>query len=999
MICPACGVDNREDARFCDACGSPLAQTQPHEQRKVVTVLFCDVSGSTALGERLDPETVRLTMARYFDAARGAIERHGGTVEKFIGDAVMAVFGIPQSHEDDALRAARAALELREAVALDVRIGINSGQVVTGAGDSLVTGDAVNVAARLEQAAAPGEILIGADTHHLVRDAVDAELLAPIDARGKSTPLTAYRLVSVIADVPFARRLDAPLVGRGRELRLLANTWERVRSEETCLLFTVLGAPGVGKSRLTAEFLSSATDARIVTGRCLSYGEGITLWPVVEIVKQLLAGDQPTDPVIAALLGEGNAPVEEIAYAVRRLFEAAAAEQPVVILFDDVHWGEPAFLDLIEHLTDWSRDARILLLCLARPELLDRRPAWGGGKLNATTVLLEPLDANETEALIDGLMPIEGVEPELRERILNAAEGNPLFVEEMLAMVVERGSEGVTVPPSIQALLAARIDGLPPRERSALERGSIEGQVFHREAVQALAPDEPRPDSDLLGLVRKELVRPSPSVLPHDDAFRFRHLLIRDAAYESLPKAIRADLHERFASWLRERGTDLVELDEILGYHLEQTARYRTELNIDDRESATLAAAHLGAAGLRAFERIDFHAAGNLLERAVSLLEADDPGRVPLLATLAETVYGAGDLVRTEQLLEEVIRDAEDAGDSGSAARARAFRAFYWGHAGTRPIRELHEEMDELAATLVGTGDDENLARVLITRGWLRFWQGEAAGGYEDGAEAIEHAKRAGAAGLEAEAAGLIASALKWGPAPWSELVTFVDERMAMGPAGFGGRLGSSLLDHRAAAEAAVGRFDWARTQFSDYAQSLRDRGMVFFLHTLAMATSTVELRARDYEAAERILRPSWDGLAAAGEAGYRTTIGALLAEALIKQGRLDEAREIIDECTALVSDDDAAGLTSIHAVRALLASREARHDEAIAEGRTAVATGDATDYIEQRVEARLALGEALLRAGQREEAEVVLDVAIAEAETKGSLVLADAARTLLGKD
>ena len=310
---------------------------------------------------------------------------------------------------------------------------------------------------------------------------------------------------------------------------------------------------------------------------------------------------------------------------------------------------------------------------------------------------------------------------------------------------------------------------------------------------------------------------------------------------------------------------------------------------------------------------------------------------------------------------------------------------------------ELRTQMDELAAALMGTGDDENLARVLTTRGWLRFWQGEAAGGFEDGAQAIDHAKRAGAAGLEAEAAGLIASALKWGPAPWSELVQFVDERMAMGPAGLGGRLGSSLLDHRAAAEAAIGRFDWARTQFADYAQSLRDRGMVFFLHTLAMAASTVELRAGDYEAAERILRPSWDGLAAAGEAGYRTTIGAQLAEALIKQGRLDEAREIIDECTAArLRRTTQRAWRSIHAVRALLASREGRHDEAIAEGRTAVATGDSTDYIEQRVEARLALGEALLRAGRREEAEVVLDAAIAEAEAKGSIVLAEAARALL---
>ena len=518
-----------------------------------------------------------------------AIERHGGTLEKFIGDAVMAVFGVPTVREDDALRAVRAAEELRDGVEIDVRIGVNTGGVVTGTGDTLVTGDAVNVAARLEQAAAPGEVLLGAGTYRLVRDAVDAELMPPIEAKGKAEPLTAYRLSAVTGDVAVARRSDAPLVGRDREQRMLVDAWERCTSEGACSLFTILGNAGVGKSRLAAEFLAGL-DATVVSGRCLSYGEGITYWPVVAAVKELLAGSAAPNATIAALLGEGQAPADEIAIAVRKLFEAAAADRPLVVVFDDIQWGEPTFLDLIEHIGDWSRDAPILLLCLARPELLELRPNWGGGKLNATTVLLEPLSTAETDELIDELLDGRGLDPALRERIRASAEGNPLFVEQMLAMV-EESPEQVTVPSTIQALLAARLDQLPASERAALERGSVEGQVFHGSAVAALAPDDPDVPSRLLGLVRKELVRPSVGTLPGDDAFRFRHLLIRDAAYDSLPKAARAELHESFADWLERRVPDLVELDEILGYHLEQAARYRAELGAASADARDGAAA------------------------------------------------------------------------------------------------------------------------------------------------------------------------------------------------------------------------------------------------------------------------------------------------------------------------------------------------------------------------------------------------------------------------
>ena len=445
MICATCGAENREGARFCDACGAALVETAPaREVRKVVTVLFCDVSGSTALGERIDPESLRRVMARYFETAQAIVERHGGTVEKFIGDAVMAVFGVPAVHEDDALRAVRAADELRNGLdelndeletgygtRLELRMGVNTGEVVTGTEERLATGDAVNVAARLEQAARPGEVLLGEETHRLVRDGIEAEAAPPLEAKGKSEPLTAYRLVSVQADAP-GRRHGARMVGRERQRELLEGAFANVVSDRSCHLFTILGTAGVGKSRLAQEFLPNV-DATVVRGRCLSYGEGISYWPVTEVVKQLAPAGEPVGP-LASILGDDTASgsPEEIAWAFRKLLEAQAAERPVVVVFDDLHWGEPTFLDLVEHVADLSRDAPILLLCMARPELLDVRPAWGGGKLNATNVLLEPLAPDETAELVDLLAG--GVEQGLRSRILDAAGGNPLFVEEMVAM-------------------------------------------------------------------------------------------------------------------------------------------------------------------------------------------------------------------------------------------------------------------------------------------------------------------------------------------------------------------------------------------------------------------------------------------------------------------------------------------------------------------------------------------------------------------------------------
>ncbi|MGI8845752.1 MAG: AAA family ATPase [Thermoleophilaceae bacterium] len=529
IACPACGEENPLKAKFCAECATLLHAPTParRESRRTVTVLFSDVTGSTALGEQLDPESLRTVMGRYFGAMKAVIERHGGTVEKFIGDAVMAVFGIPVLHEDDALRAVRAAAEMRDAlealnreleaergIRIAVRTGVNTGEVVAGdpsAGQTLVTGDTVNTAARLEQAATPGEILLGASTHRLVRDAVLVEPVPAVDAKGKALPVPAVRLVSVTAGAEaLTRRLDAPLVGRERELAALRNAFERATSERACQLFTLLGTAGVGKSRLVAEFTASvSSEATVLRGRCLPYGEGITYWPLGEVVRgaagitdtgdtvdearaklgALLEGEREGEIIAARVasaigLSSESTPQEELFWAVRRLLEALARQHPLVVVWDDIHWAESTFLELIEHIADWSRNAPLLLLCPARPELLDIRPAWGGGKLNATTILLEPLPPEAASRLMDHLPGGSVLDAVTRARITEAAEGNPLFVEEMLAMLIDdgylrHGGTGwvaardlatIRVPPSISALLAARLDRLAPEERAVAER-------------------------------------------------------------------------------------------------------------------------------------------------------------------------------------------------------------------------------------------------------------------------------------------------------------------------------------------------------------------------------------------------------------------------------------------------------------------------------------------------------------------------------------------------
>jgi class 3 adenylate cyclase/tetratricopeptide (TPR) repeat protein len=967
LICASCGRENPAGARFCNGCGATLAATAARrEVRKTVTALFCDVTGSTALGESTDPEALRALLARYFERMKEIVESHGGTVEKFIGDAVMAVFGIPAAHEDDALRASRAAVEMRDALpelGIRGRIGVNTGEVVTGTSERLATGDAVNVAARFEQAAAPGEVLIGEGTHALVHDAVVAEPVEPLSLKGKSEPVPAYRLVSVLGAPERSHALQ--FVGRATELGQIVEAWERAEAQARCELVTVVGDAGVGKSRLVAEALAEV-EARVLRGRCLPYGDGITYWAVVEVVKQLAA--LPSDPIAAAairsLLGESDVATsgDEIAWAFRKLLEEQA---PLVVVFDDIQWGEQTFLDLVESTALLSAGAPLLLLCMARPDLLERRPGWRG------TLRLEPLPPELADALIG-----DGVSGALRERIARAAGGNPLFISEMLAMAAR--DEEVEVPPTLNALLTARLDQLDEPERMVLERGAVEGEIFHRGAVQALAPEETQVMTRLAALVRHELIRPDRAQLPGDDGYRFRHLLIRDAAYDALPKAIRADLHARFADWLGEHGQALVELDEIVGYHLEQAVRCLAELGRPDPVLAERAAMRLAAAGRRAKDRLDGRAARALLTRAVELLR---PHRLELgleLEAALATVEVDGRAA--VEAADTVAERAEAAGDRSGAMLARAMALCVRVISGELGSSDEQEALCRAALPFEEErADPRRLALLWSLIAYATQWRmrnDESVAAYE---RALRYFRLVG------DSASSVTLELEWSmvlsPRSADEGLRILDELAAGRPPGEGDLA-------RAVQLAMLGRFDEAWPLAEARSDHLREvTGGVMadgYLAAIAMIEGDRQRACRHHMDLIDALPPGSDGMAA--------TWRLPLARDLCYLGRFGEAESELRQAQAVAAGPVERALSP--AVEALLLAARGEVERAETLARAGVAAAETeTDNPWLQGWAHEDLATVLERAGRIDEAHEALERAVAVWERKRCLPYVDRLR------
>jgi class 3 adenylate cyclase/tetratricopeptide (TPR) repeat protein len=1057
--CLKCVVQLSAEARFCHACGTAVSVVVVRELRKTITVLFCDVKGSTGLGERLQPETFREVFTRYFETARLVLEAHGGTVYPQIGDGILAVFGVPKLHEDDALRAVRAAVEMREALSnlnqdlkrewaleVEVRIGINTGEVAVeddGRGQPTLLGDPINIAARLEKRAEAGEIVLGELTWSLVRGAVSVESLGQLPLRGRSAPVGAYRLTLLSTPDEEAQRLDAALVGRDREMAWLRLAYERTERDRTCHLVTLLGSVGVGKSRLVAEFSTTlAHEATILRGRCLPYGDGITFWPISVAIRQaagirgddppeaararlsMLVGEQERSDQIAAqvaqllVLDEPGAIAEDsIFWGVRRLLETLAGRRPVILVIEDLHWAEPTLLDLIEHVADHSRDVPILIICLAREVLLEDRPTWGGGKLNATSLLLAPLTDNESHKLITELFT--STPPSTAKAIIaRVAEGNPLFIEELvasardderlltaLARTTADGSRGEgAVPPAIHAVLAARLERLEPEERTVLERAAVVGVNFAIASVLGLSEDMSRGQVTTIldALIRKQLIRPHTSDLPSGEAFRFRHGLIKDTTYAAISKGSRAVLHERLANWQdRALGNRAREIDAIIGYHLSEAYRYRAELGPPDEKALQLARRAgelLANAGRRASRQGDISATISLLGQAAELLPEDDPVRIEMLIVLAEALGSAGRLTDAANTIDRAISVATRVGDTAKVLRAEIGQLDLKWYTDLEAVLNEGVSKAERAIEVFGqSGDDRGLASAWRVLAQIRYGRGKNAAARESVERAIDAARRAGDQRLEAKALGNACWITLLGPMTLIDAMAHIEYVLEWAERTGSHRLEAHALRVLARAHAMRGDFVRAR-EFLGAANTITTKlGEVLYGSPDATSAAFVELLAGDYAAAERALRRSLDALTKFGAKNQSAAAAGLLARALLDQGRLAEGEHFAKMSRRNAARNEIDAQVKWRRAQARILASRSRFAYALRLTKEEIALADGTDWIDLQAESRLDMAYVLNMAGRGSEANEIAMEAHRYYEQKGNVVGARLAREFLG--
>ena len=1053
QVCPSCGEENPPKFRLCGYCGATLApQLEAQEERKTVTVFFSDLKGSTNLGEALDPEALREVMTRYFDAMTAVLRRHGGTIEKFIGDAIMAVFGLPRLHEDDALRAVRAAAETREALAvlneqlerqygvrLTNRTGVNTGEVVAGdptGGQRLVTGDAVNVAARLEQAAPANEVLIGELTYRLVRDRVEVEAVEPLELKGKTDRVGAYRLVDVQDATHTVHHPETQLVGRAEELARLDSQYAAAVGEWGCRTVTIVGDAGVGKTRLVHEFVTRhEAEASVLGGRCLPYGDGITFWPLVELTRAA-AGIEPDDSSdeaiskigalvdddeiasrVASAVGLSDAvfPVAELFWGARRLLQVVAAARPLIAVIDDIHWAEPTFLELLVHLGE-QLEAQVLIVCTARHELLETREEWGVGE-RSDRVVLQPLSDAEAGAVVETLLGASGIAPEVRSRIVMAAEGNPLFVEQLLSMLIDTGAlekvddrwepsaemTELAVPPTIHALLAARLDHLSREERGVIEPAAVVGVEFPFEAVAELAPAavQPQVRAHLASMTRKQFVRPAPVTPSEDETYRFHHILVRDAAYQGLLKRARATLHERFVDWAErinaERGRT-TEFDEIHGYHLEQAYRYLAELGPLDEHGAELgrrASARLAGAGRRAFARGDMPAAVNLLERSVATLPSDGAERLAILPELGEAMLELGKIEDAQQQLATAQEAARLLGDTLRETDANLTRLMVQLYAGGEEwSADTTREVERAMQVFEAAGDHGGLAKA-----WRLMWAIHGtAQRYGESAAAAEHvleeAWLAGDLRLAARGASGYAVGALFGPTAVPEALRRCEELAAEIR---GDRRTEALIRGVLAQLYAMqGTMDRARELSGQSLAMLEELGAGVLSSATSLNSSPIELLDGDLEAAERQLRRDYDALSLLGERFLLSSVAGSLGRVVYQRDRFDEAEELAMVVEQLAAPDDVDAQALWRSVLGMCLARRGQIDEGLRLAREAVEMRRQTDALTLLAETLADLAEVLRFTGRDDEVRAVRSEALQLYERKGDIVSAGRLRAML---
>jgi predicted ATPase/class 3 adenylate cyclase len=919
-------------------------------ERKLATVLFVDLVDSTGLVTTMDPEVVRRRVSGFFDHVSRCVERHGGIVEKFAGDAVMAAFGIPQAHEDDAERAVRTALLVMEhtnEIGLEARAGIESGEVVADDTDStFATGEAVTFAARLQQSAAPGQILIGPNAYRLTLDRIEVEDAGPVDVRGRSEPLWAWRAIGAVDGAGRALSLEAPLVGRDVEVGLLEATYQRAVKNERAHVVTIYGDPGVGKSRLAREFIEGLEGATVLQGRCLPYGEGITYWPLAEMVKTSagINDDEPVrdafdklracceDEAVADLLAVASGLLEavedeksqqEIAWAAREWAVKLAQPQPLVLVFEDIHWGEEPLHELIEHLAEFVRDAPLFILALARPELLEVRPGWGGGRTRATMIELEPLAEEESSELIDALLEGADLPLECRNEVLEVTEGNPLFVEETIRMIAEGGDTGrVAIPNTLQALIAARIDRLPVVQKRVLQRAALVGRIFWEGALSHLSPeiDDVGPLLEELNL-RELIVRESRSSITGERAYKFKHVLIREVAYQGLSKSSRAALHAQFATWLKERAGE--ELLEIRAFHLDRAAELLAELDgAPPQEVASEAAAALHTAGKRAFSRESYRTARKHLLRAIELEPTID--RRWLAARAAERL---ADMPAVAVEMEQVR--AEAAAEGNAKLEARALTSLAQVTLYTRAdVMEAKQLVHKALEILPEDAPLDARVDALNTRINIANWVGDIDGAMTYLRKVMEAAQGAGRKDLEAVATESLAG-MHLNQLALDDARPLVARALELA-------VESGMLIPRAHALQAAGRlshlegdYDQAAVSYLKALALYQEIGLGVGIAWTLKHLGTLSLNRGQLAEADEHLREALKILKKAGDRAYLCEVQRSLAELRIEEGKIDEAVRLALEARETVGPQDMVSQITTQFTLGLAKAAQGKDEEA----------------------------------------------------------------------